>query len=155
MPTDGYWDRYGAAREVMNQNGGLALISTNTSVQRGTVHWRTAQAMAARQPSVFEIRDGSCGRELVTRKTSWMEPDRVIDMTEGVRYVEIRTPGGTIRVYTGLVTTHQNLPAVTVEITPSTRSKPISGDGGHWEAEVRDFYLDRTDVSLVRRGSAR
>jgi hypothetical protein len=80
---------------------------------------------------------------------------QVVDLTGPNRLgrdVEIITPGGVVRVYADLVTAREGLPAVTVEIVPSTRYKPTSGDGGHWESEVRDYLTDRTDVTLVRKG---
>lgn len=68
------------------------------------------------------------------------------------RDVEIITPGGVITVAADMVTTQEGLPRVVIEVAPSTREKPTSGDGGHWETEVRDYYLDRTDVTLTRKG---
>lgn len=91
-----------------------------------------------------------------TEPMSGREPEtkQIVDLSGTNRlgrYAEIITPGGVIRVYADLVTAREGLPAVTIEIVPSTRYKPTSGDGGHWEHEVRDHFGDRTDVILVRK----
>lgn len=81
-------------------------------------------------------------------------PERVIDLTERgeqLRYVEIITRGGVIRVNTNLVTTQGGHDRVVVEVEPSTRDIPRSGDGGHWETIVHQA-VSRTDIVLTRHG---
>ena len=63
--------------------------------------------------------------------------------------VEILTPGGVVRVNTGLVNVHTNQPAVCVEIEPNTSSRVLTGPGGDWAVTVRD-RVTRTDVTLTR-----
>jgi hypothetical protein len=84
-----------------------------------------------------------------------VQPEQVIDMTgrgTSLRYVEIITRGGVVRVNTNLLGVHDGgREYVTVEVTPSTRVMPTSGDGGHWHAEVTELH-GRTDIALIREG---
>jgi hypothetical protein len=144
-----------SARSVITAGAGRARISTHTSVQHSTVAWRTAEYLARRWPAELLIEEQGEARYLVRRyqrRPRGSRPDQVINMTGETRWVQLVTPGGIVNVHTGLVTAKEGLPAVTTEIAPSTREMPTSGDGGHWGIEVRDFYLDRTEVSMIRKG---
>jgi len=81
-----------------------------------------------------------------------IRPEQVINMTERgdqLRFVEIITRGGVIRVTTNLVGVHDSREHVVVEVMPSTRFIPTSGDGGHWTTHAEDRG-SRTDVTLIR-----
>lgn len=68
-----------------------------------------------------------------------------IDLTEtgeSLRYAEILTPGGLVRVNVNLVDTQTGQPVVVVEVKSNI----------HWETEVREHLGDRTDIRLKRRG---
>lgn len=82
-----------------------------------------------------------------------IRPEQVINMTERgdhLRFVEIITRGGIIRVNTNLVGVHDSREHVLVEIEPSTWIKPTSGDTSPWDAKVLDRG-DRIDVTLIRK----
>ena len=86
-----------------------------------------------------------------------MAAPQIIDLTDRddvARYVEIITRGGVVRVMTNLTGIGRDGQAhelVKVDVMPSTRTMPRSGDGGHWEAIVRDGS-STTEVSLIREG---
>lgn len=85
--------------------------------------------------------------------TTELQAEQVIDLTErgeSMRYVEIITRGGVIRVNTNLVGVQDGREHVVIEIHPSTRAMPRSGDGGHWDVVTHD-HGSRTDVSLIRQ----
>jgi hypothetical protein len=156
MPTDGYWDRYAVACDVLEKGGGEAFLSSNTSVQRMTIHWRTGQAMAELQPRVFGIRDTNMGRQLYKRRRHQPVPDRVIEATGPGpgKWIQILTDAGEISVHTGLITSQGGLPAVTVEIVPADPDRPRTSGNGRWVPEVRDYIPGRIEISLVRKGDS-
>lgn len=86
-----------------------------------------------------------------------MTAPHIINLTERddePHYVEIITRGGVVRVMTnlsGIGRDGQAHEMVKVDVMLSTRTMPRSGDGGHWEAIVRDGS-STTEVSLIRAG---
>ena len=78
---------------------------------------------------------------------------QAIDLTEasGTGSVEVLTPGGIVRVYTGMVNARDGKPAVVVEIEPNTSHRPKTSGGGDWDVEVRELTNMRTYVTLTKR----
>lgn len=84
-----------------------------------------------------------------------IRPEQVIDLTApgtSLRYVEILTPGGIVRVNTCLEDTRTRRPVVVVEVEPNTAYRQRTAPGGNWEASARDReLLGRVDVTLTRQ----
>ena len=83
-----------------------------------------------------------------------IKPEQVIDLTapsDSLRYAEILTPGGMVRVSTGLVNVRDGKPAVVIEVEPNTAYRRKTAPGGNWEASVKDReLLGRVEVTLKR-----
>ena len=80
---------------------------------------------------------------------------RQIDLTgetTSLRYVEILTDAGIVRVNVGLVNVRTGQPCVAVEIEPNMAriGRTHTGAGGDWDTDVTD-HGTRTDVTLDRR----
>lgn len=74
-----------------------------------------------------------------------------IDLTEPgshLRYVEVRTPGGIVRVNTNLVDTRTGRPVVTVEVEPNSTYLPRTA-AEDWHVSWREIG-SRLDVTLTR-----
>lgn len=70
-----------------------------------------------------------------------------------LRYVEVRTDAGTVRVNVGMASMATGLPSVVVEVERNIASvgRRLTPGDGDWEAEVREHALgNRTDVVLTR-----
>lgn len=79
---------------------------------------------------------------------------KTIDLTKanGTELVEVLTPGGTVRVYIGMVNVQNNRPAVLVEVTPNSTYHQETKPGGDWETDVQENLPNmRTDVVLTKR----
>lgn len=82
-----------------------------------------------------------------------IEPEQVIDLTapsQVLRYVEILTPAGIVRVNTGLEDVRTGRAAVVVEVEPNTPYQRKTASGGDWAA-VPSHRGSRVDVMLTRQ----
>jgi hypothetical protein len=81
-------------------------------------------------------------------------PEQVIDLTapsNSLRYVEILTPGGIVRVNVGLENVRSRRPVVVVEVEPNTLHQRKTAPGGDWAVEAEERCLgSRFDVTLTR-----
>jgi hypothetical protein len=79
-----------------------------------------------------------------------------VDMTGQpgeLKYVEVRTDAGIVRVNIGLVSVATGRPSVVVEVERNIASvdRRLTPGDGDWDAEVREHPLgNRTDVVLTR-----
>jgi hypothetical protein len=69
-----------------------------------------------------------------------------------LRYVEVLTPGGVVRISTNLVDTHSGAPVVVVEVEQNILGRARTETGGDWDVEVSEHLTgSRTDIRLVKR----
>ena len=74
-----------------------------------------------------------------------------IDMTspgDSMEYTEVLTPGGIIRVGTGLTDTRTGQPVVLVEIEANSSYARHTAPGGHWN--ITTSQLTGTERRVVR-----
>jgi len=79
--------------------------------------------------------------------------EQQIDMTghgSHLRYVEILTDAGIVRVNVNLEDTRTRRRCVVVEIQPNSTYARHTAPGGEWATDIRDMG-SRTDVTLTRQ----
>jgi hypothetical protein len=84
--------------------------------------------------------------------TDRLAPEQVIDLTvtgDSLRYVEVLTPAGLVRVNVNLVNVRSRQAVVVVEVEPNTSYQRKTVPGGNWAA-VADHKGSRVDVTLTR-----
>lgn len=84
-----------------------------------------------------------------------MSAEQTIDLTghgQHLRYVEILTDAGTVRVNVNLEDTQTRQRVVVVEVEPNGPYRQHTAAGGDWAIEVREtFAADRIDIRLTRQ----
>jgi hypothetical protein len=84
-----------------------------------------------------------------------MSAEQTIDLTghgQHLRYVEIHTDAGIIRVNVNLEDTQTRQRVVVVEVEPNSQYRRHTAAGGDWATEVRDMNMgSRTDIRLIRQ----
>lgn len=78
-------------------------------------------------------------------------PEKVIDLTsqgQRMRYIEVLTDAGVIRVNTSLMNKLRE-PVIVVEVEQNIDGRPVTPAGGHWDGSTR-IFSNRIDVILTK-----